>query len=60
VIELVLPALTESGDIGSASVLVLMGNDVADKSLDELQGVVTSSEATSSDSAPPTSDSTSG
>lgn len=39
VLELVLPALTESGDLGSASVLVLMGNDVADRSLEELQGL---------------------
>ncbi|MGA1051321.1 MAG: LytR C-terminal domain-containing protein [Ilumatobacteraceae bacterium] len=40
VLELVLPALTESGNLGSASVLVLMGNDIADKSLEELQGLV--------------------
>jgi hypothetical protein len=30
--------LTASGELGEASVLVLMGDDVADKTLDELQG----------------------
>jgi hypothetical protein len=38
-LELSLPAPTQSGDVGDAGVLVLMGNDVADKSLEELQGL---------------------
>ena len=38
VLEVSVPALTSSGELGEASVLVLMGDDVADKTLDELQG----------------------
>lgn len=38
--EMGVPAPVESGDIGDASVLVSMGNDVSDKSLEELQGLV--------------------
>jgi len=34
-----------AGDLGGAGVLVAMGNDIADKSLDELQGVVTTTTA---------------
>jgi hypothetical protein len=37
-LELGVPAPTESGEIGDATVLVLMGDDIADKSLEELQG----------------------
>ena len=40
VLEITIPALTESGDMGEASVLVLMGNDVADRSLEDLQAGV--------------------
>ncbi len=40
VLELVIPAPTDTGEIGDASILVAMGNDTADKSLDELQGRV--------------------
>jgi hypothetical protein len=39
VLEVAVPAPTASGELGEASVLVLMGDDVADKTLDELQGV---------------------
>jgi hypothetical protein len=39
-VELGVPAPVESGDIGDATVLVMMGNDVADKTLAELQGLV--------------------
>lgn len=54
VLEVTFPALTESGDLGSASVLVLMGNDVADKSLEELQtGVAPTGSAAPTDSAAP-------
>ena len=38
--ELGVPAPTESGELPDATVLVLMGNDIADKSLEELQGLV--------------------
>ena len=38
VLEVSVPALTASGELGDANVLVLMGNDVAEKTLDELQG----------------------
>lgn len=39
-IEVGTPAPTESGELGGATVVVLMGNDVADRSLEELQGGV--------------------
>lgn len=39
VLEVAVPALTESGELGDANVLVLMGDDIADKSLEELQGL---------------------
>lgn len=34
------PAPVESGEVGDASIVVAMGNDVSDKSLEELQGLV--------------------
>ena len=34
------PAPVESGDIGDASIVVSMGNDVADVPLEQLQGLV--------------------
>lgn len=40
VLEVTVPALTASGELGEADVLVLMGDDVADRPLDELQGRV--------------------
>ena len=40
VLELTVPAPTTDGEIGDASILLAMGNDTADKSLDELQGRV--------------------
>ena len=39
-LEVGVPAPVESGELGDATVLVLMGNDVSDKSLEELQGLV--------------------
>jgi chemotaxis protein MotB len=53
VLEVTIPAPTESGELGDADVLVLMGDDVADKSLDELQGRVapTTTEPESTDDA---------
>jgi hypothetical protein len=40
VLELAVPAPTDDGEIGDGSILVAMGNDTADKPLDELQGRV--------------------
>lgn len=48
VLELTVPApLTDPDSIGEASVLVAMGNDVADTPLDELQGRVPSTDDSS-------------
>ena len=44
--EMGVPAPVESGEIGNATVLVSMGNDTADKSLEELQGLVVPEETT--------------
>lgn len=49
--EMGVPAPVESGDVGDATVVVSMGNDVADKSLEELQGVA-AIESTPTTSAP--------
>lgn len=40
VLELAVPAPTDTGEIGDASIVLAMGNDTADKTLDELQGRV--------------------
>lgn len=45
VLELTVPAPTNDGEIGDATVLLAMGNDTADKSLDELQGRVPAADA---------------
>lgn len=48
--EVGVPAPTASGEMGDATVLVLMGNDVSDKSLEQLQGLVPdTTEPTSTD-----------
>lgn len=49
VVELAVPAPTDNGEIGDASIVVAMGNDTADKSLDELQGRVAPAAEESSD-----------
>jgi hypothetical protein len=49
VLELVVPAPTDTGEIGDATVLVAMGNDTADKPLDELQGRVAAPEESTAD-----------
>jgi hypothetical protein len=59
------PAPTESGDIGDATVLVAMGNDTADKTLEELQGIeapatTAATEGTTADTAEDTTASTGG
>lgn len=56
--EVAVPAPTESGELGDATVLVMMGNDIADKTLEELQGVTatadTGDEATTDGTTPAT------
>lgn len=52
VLELATPAPVESGEVGDASIVVAIGNDTADKSLAELQGLVAPAPETS---APETS-----
>jgi hypothetical protein len=39
VVELPVPPPVDTGDVLGAGVLVAMGNDIADKTLDELQGI---------------------
>lgn len=62
-LEVTMPVPTESGDLGTANVLVLMGDDVADKSLEELQGLVppveTTGEETGEDTGEQTAEDTS-
>lgn len=61
-VEVGTPAPTESGELGGATVVVLMGNDVADRSLEELQGGVvvddTTDDATAEDTAEATGEDT--
>lgn len=55
VVEMGTPAPVESGEVGDATIVVAMGNDVADKTLDELQGLATSgAETTSTETSAPT------
>jgi hypothetical protein len=55
VLELTVPAPTDTGEIGEATVLLAMGNDTADKTLDELQGrvVTTTTTATATETTAP-------
>ncbi len=57
VLELPVPPPVDSGTVNGAGVLLAMGNDTADKTLDELQGITppaTTAPATSDSTAPPT------
>jgi hypothetical protein len=55
VLELPAPAPTDTADVGGAGVLVAMGNDTADKTLDQLQGITPPPTSAPADtSAPPT------
>lgn len=45
VVEMGSPPPVEGGDIQGAGVVVAMGNDIADKTLDELQGITTTTGA---------------
>ncbi len=49
-LELPTPPPVGSGEIGDATVLVAMGNDIADIPLDELQGLVTTTTTVATDS----------
>ena len=49
VLELSVPAPVDSGDIGDATVLVAMGNDVSDQTLAELQGLAPATDDTTDD-----------
>ena len=64
VLELPVPPPVDTGDALGAGVLVAMGNDVADKTLDELQGITppptTAPPATSAPSAGSTTPATTG
>ena len=59
IVEVGTPAPTSSGELGSATVVVLMGNDVVDKSLEELQGLVVATPETTTPDETATTDSTS-
>ena len=50
--EMGVPAPVDSGDVGDASIVVSMGNDIVDKSLEELQGLTTTDDATTETTAP--------
>lgn len=61
ILELGTPPPVDGGDALGATVLVAMGNDVADKTLDELQGITTTTaapETTTADSTESTTAST--
>jgi hypothetical protein len=45
VLPITTPPPIDTGDLAGAGVLIAMGNDVADKTLDELQGIVTTTSA---------------
>lgn len=60
VLELAVPAPTSDGEIGDASVLLAMGNDTADKTLDELQGRVPAVDESSDEATGESSDEATG
>jgi len=45
IVEMGTPPPVEGGDAKGATVLIAMGNDIADKTLDELQGITTTTAA---------------
>lgn len=57
-VEVGTPAPTESGELGGATVVVLMGNDVADRSLEELQGGIVIEDDTGESTGEDTAEST--
>jgi hypothetical protein len=50
IVEIGTPPPVDTGSLGGAGILIAMGNDIADKTLDELQGIVTESSDSSADS----------
>jgi hypothetical protein len=54
-LELGVPAPIEGGDMGDATVLIAMGNDTADKTLEQLQGRAPATTAAPTDSSTPDS-----
>jgi hypothetical protein len=54
--EVAVPAPTESGDLGEGTVLVLLGNDVAGKTLEEIRSAAAARDDAENDgtTAPPT------
>jgi hypothetical protein len=60
VLEMTSPPPVDGGDLKGATVLVAMGNDTADKTLDELQGITPPATSAAPDSSAPesTTDST--
>ncbi len=55
VLEMGTPAPVETGEVGDATIVVAMGNDVADKTLAELQGLEAAvAEATPTETSAPT------
>jgi LytR cell envelope-related transcriptional attenuator len=51
VLPMTVPPPIDTGDLAGANVLVAMGNDTADKTLDELQGITTTTTAPATDTA---------
>jgi hypothetical protein len=58
IVEMGSPPPVDTGDALGATVLIAMGNDTADKTLDELQGITTTTSAAPETTAPETSGST--
>ena len=58
VVEMGVPAPVESGNPGDATVVVSMGNDTADETLESLQGRSTSTDDSTDDSSTDSTDST--
>jgi len=56
----VVPAPTETGELGGAGVLVMLGIDKAGKTLDELTGVTTSDTTATGETSPPVAGDTTG
>jgi len=54
--EMGVPAPVESGDVGDATVVVSMGNDTADKTLEELQGITTPATGSTADGSTETTE----
>jgi hypothetical protein len=58
IVEMGTPPPVDGGDAKGATVLIAMGNDIADKTLDELQGITTTTAAPASTTADTTGSTT--